>query len=156
MGILLSCGDISTVWLHFLDRNETLEEKGSWELHKNSICGFEQILLTAPNKTAVVRPLTSHLINHPRKAGKLYLHNWRNKDELINGVHQWTPTHWRTNIGQATKIYIHLLCAVVTVGRLEDIYRVVTDRDRWKRDKTNKNTSFASSTFKIVLNYFRP
>ena len=34
-------------------------EKARWELHKDAVCCFEQILEAAPHKTAIVRPLTS-------------------------------------------------------------------------------------------------
>ena len=36
-------------------------EKYRWELHKDTVYCFEQILEAAPNKTAVLQPLTSHL-----------------------------------------------------------------------------------------------
>ena len=34
--------------------NKTLVEKAKWELNKNSMCCFEQILETVPYKTATV------------------------------------------------------------------------------------------------------
>ena len=49
---------------------ETLGEKATWELHKDDGICFEQILKEAPNKTADLRPLTSHLTNHPSKTSQ--------------------------------------------------------------------------------------
>ena len=55
MGIIPSCSHVSTaVWLHQLDFNEALREKGRWELHKNIACCLEQILEAAPHKIAAV------------------------------------------------------------------------------------------------------
>ena len=37
MGIFPSCKRVSTtVWLHYFDFNEMLEEKARWELHKSA------------------------------------------------------------------------------------------------------------------------
>ena len=75
--------------------NETLGEKVGWELHLDAACCFEQIREAAPYKTAAELPLIPHLRNHPRKVSKAC---WRNKDELINDVLQWTSTHGHTNV----------------------------------------------------------
>ena len=59
---LPSCGYVSTyVWMHHLDSNKMHEVKTSWELYKNAMCCFKQILETAAHKTAIVKSLTSHL-----------------------------------------------------------------------------------------------
>ena len=50
----------TTVWLHYLDSNETLGEKAGWELLKEAACCLQQILEVAAYKTAAVQPLTSH------------------------------------------------------------------------------------------------
>ncbi len=71
MGFLPSSGYVNTtVWMHHMDASETYKEKASCEQHKNATCLFEQILEVTPEKTAAVRPLTSHLTNHPRRAGQ--------------------------------------------------------------------------------------
>ena len=49
-----------------------IERKATWELYRNAACCFEQILEATPHKTAAVRPLTSHLANHPSKMKKTY------------------------------------------------------------------------------------
>ena len=57
-------------WLHHVDFNEMPGEKTKCELYKNDICCFKQILEAAPHKTAAVRPLTYHWLNHPNKMSK--------------------------------------------------------------------------------------
>ena len=95
-----------------------LEEKVRWELHKNDACCFEQILESAPYKTPVVRPFTSHLANY-RRWIKHAEHCWRSKDECISNV-LWILT-------LDAKPYIHLLCAN-TGCHLKDLTRVMANR----------------------------
>ena len=65
-GFLPSCGFVSiTVWRHHLDSNKKHGEKARWELYKNTMCYFDQILEAAVFKTAVVQAHTSHLTNYP-------------------------------------------------------------------------------------------
>ena len=60
MGFLPKCGHVSTtLCMHYLNSNKTHGEKTRWELHKNVMYCFEQILEAAPHKTAAVQPLTS-------------------------------------------------------------------------------------------------
>ena len=49
-----------------------LEKNPRWELHKNSVRYLEQFLETKSLKRAAMRPLTSHLKNHPTKTKKTY------------------------------------------------------------------------------------
>ena len=56
--------------MHHHYANETHKEKAIWELHKNVMCCFEQILEATPHKTLAIRPLTSHLTNYPSKTNK--------------------------------------------------------------------------------------
>ena len=46
--------------MHHIDTYVMHQEKAIWELHKNAMCCFEQILEVTPNKTDV-QPLMSHL-----------------------------------------------------------------------------------------------
>ena len=65
MKYLLNYGSVSTiVRMRHLYSNETLREKARWGLYKNSTCWFQQIPEATPNKTAAVRPLSSHLTNY--------------------------------------------------------------------------------------------
>ena len=53
MGFLPSCVH-TTIWIQHMDTNKTERERARWELHKNAIFCFEQILEEAPYKTAAV------------------------------------------------------------------------------------------------------
>ena len=57
-------------WCAPEDTNKTHREKTRWELHKNTISYFEQILEPTPQETTIVQPLTSHLKNYPSKTDK--------------------------------------------------------------------------------------
>ena len=46
------------------------EEKAWWELYKNAMCCFEEILKATHHKPATVWPLTSNLTSHPSKTIK--------------------------------------------------------------------------------------
>ena len=71
-GFIPSCGCINTtVWMHHIDTNKTHWEKVKWELHKNTTSYLEQILGATYHETAAVRPLASHLKNHPSKTNKI-------------------------------------------------------------------------------------
>ena len=99
--ILPSCSCVSaTKWLHHLDSSKTLVEKVSWELCKDALFSFEQILEAAPHKTAVVQPLTSYLINHPSKTNKtwwalLEKWGWTHKRCSMDS-YSWTYQCWLT------------------------------------------------------------
>ena len=47
-----------------------LEKSTHWQLCKNAVGYFEQILAAAPNITASIWPPTSHLTCHPIKINK--------------------------------------------------------------------------------------
>ena len=51
-------------------------------------------------------------------------HCWISKDELIDNILLWTPTHRHGSIGQPAKIYIHQL-SVNTVCSQEDLLGVI-------------------------------
>ena len=54
-----------------MDANKTNGEKARWELYKNAMSCFQQILNARPYKTEAVQLLTSHLQNHPNKTNKI-------------------------------------------------------------------------------------
>ena len=68
---------------------ETLGEKARWELYKDVVCCFDQILKAILNKTAIVRPHTPCLTYHQRRARHVG-HCWWNKDEIIIDSSQQT------------------------------------------------------------------
>ena len=86
----------------YTDANETHGEQARWKLYKNITCYFKQILEATPLKTAALRPLTPHLINHPIHVR----HCWRIKDELIYDVLLWTFTPGHTSVGHSARIFI--------------------------------------------------
>ena len=61
MRIFPSFSNITIVWLHHLDFNETSGEKARWELHKDAAGYF---LEAGSYKTVVVEPLSSYLTVH--------------------------------------------------------------------------------------------
>ena len=129
-----SCGWVSTtVWRHHMDVNKMHRQKARWELHKNS-CYFEQILKATPHKTAAVWPLTSHQKNNPNKMNK----TWRNMDELISDVLQWTQTHECASVGQPARTYLHQLY-VDTGCSLEDLPGAMDDKDKWRKKESRKS-----------------
>ena len=101
MRILLSYSCvITTVWLHNFDLKH-LEKK----LHGNyteMLHAILQILEAAPNKTASVQLLTSHLINHPRHAGN----SWWSKDKLRSDVFLMDSYAWTHQCGLTSKILL--------------------------------------------------
>ena len=63
-----SCHHVNTtVLMHHLDTNKMYKEKVHWELYKNAMFHFEQILEATFHKTAAEQQLTSHLKTHPNK-----------------------------------------------------------------------------------------
>ena len=65
------------------------------QLLKNAASNIKQVLETAHNKAAAIRPPTTHhencQIRRTRHAG----HCWRCRDELISDVLLWPPSHGR-------------------------------------------------------------
>ena len=60
----------NTVWIHYMDSNETPRENAGWELHKNASCYFELILEATPQKFVAVWLLTSYLRNQQSKTNR--------------------------------------------------------------------------------------
>ena len=60
----------TTVRMHQVDANKTHGEKARWELRKNATSYFERIPKATPHITTSIRPLTSHLKNHPSKTNQ--------------------------------------------------------------------------------------
>ena len=81
-----------------LQRN--FEEKAWWELHKDDVCYFEQILDAVSNKTAAVRYLPPISQTIQVKRTRYAKHSWRIKAKLIKDVLLWTPADGHTSIGR--------------------------------------------------------
>ena len=58
-------------------------------------------------------------------------HCWRNRDELIRGVHLWTPTHGRAKAGLPARTYIQQLCED-TGCCPEDLPEPMNDWEKWR------------------------
>ena len=58
-------------------------------------------------------------------------HCWRSRDELINDVLLWTPTHGRAKAGRPARTYIQQLCED-TGCCPEDLPRAMNDREEWR------------------------
>ena len=48
--------DVSVIWVHYMDANETAGEEARRQLHKNASCNLKQVLAATPQKTLTVRP----------------------------------------------------------------------------------------------------
>ena len=58
--------------MHHMNADKTYREKARRKLHKNVISYIKQILeATLPTERIAVRPLTSHLKNHPSRTNKI-------------------------------------------------------------------------------------
>ena len=56
-----SSGRVDTaIWMYYIDANQRYGEKARRQLHKNAASNIEQVLETAPNKAAAVRPFSTH------------------------------------------------------------------------------------------------
>ena len=62
----------------------------------------------------------------------------RSKDELISGVHLWTPSHGRASVGRIRRIYLQQLCSN-TFCSLEELPGVMDDRDIWREKESQGN-----------------
>ena len=82
-------------------------EKTRRKLHKNAACCSRQILEAASHKTAAVRVLSLISQTIQVRRTKHTANYLTSKDELINSVLQWTPTHGHTNVGRPVKTHIH-------------------------------------------------
>ena len=60
-----SCRIDTTVWMHYMDANETAEEEARRQLHKNAASNIEQVLAATPHKAPTIRPPASHHENYP-------------------------------------------------------------------------------------------
>ena len=57
-------------------------------------------------------------------------HCWTSKDELINDILLWTPSHGQAKVRRSARTYLQL-CAD-TECSLQDLPLAMDDRDRWR------------------------
>ena len=67
-------------------------------------------------------------VRRTRNAG----HCWRSRDELINDVLLWTPTHGRAKAGWPARTYIQQLCEDMRCSP-EDLPEAMNDREKWRK-----------------------
>ena len=102
-------------------------EKAWRQLHKNAVSCIELVLEAASHKAAAVWTSTTHLENYPRHAR----HCWRSKDGFISNLLQWSPSHGWAKVRRPARTYLQQLCTD-TGCRMEDLPRVMDDRDKWQ------------------------
>ena len=91
-------------WLtSFLGTLWSLGVKFTWELHKDAWCCFQQILETAPYKTAAVLPLTAHLTNIQVRQTWRTGHCCSYKEQLISGIFPMDYSIWTHQCWPASK-----------------------------------------------------
>ena len=64
-------------------------------------------------------------------------HSWRNKDQLIIDVLQWTPSHGLASVERPARTYIQQVCTD-TGCCLEDLSEATDDRDEWREKDFGK------------------
>ena len=110
------------------------EEKARWELHKDAVCYFKQILIAAHQKIITVQPLTSNHKNcqlkPTRHAGHFW---WWSKDKLIRDI-LCTPTHGHYRGRWPTKTHSLLLCGNSIP------FRGFANSDRWQELNQGSHT----------------
>ena len=73
-------------------------------------------------------PITKTIqVRRTRHAG----HCWGRRDELINDVLLWTPTHGRAKAGRPARTYIQQLCEDTGFSP-EDLPEAMNDREKWR------------------------
>ena len=128
---LPSSGRVDTaVWMHYMDTNETDDEKFWRQLHKNAAGNIEQVLEATSHKAAAIRPPTTHHQNYQRRTRHAG-HSWRSRDELIRDVLLWTHSHSRAKSGRPARSYIQQLCEDTGCSP-EDMPEAMNDREGWR------------------------
>ena len=98
------------------------------QLHKNAASNIKQEPETTPNKAADVWPPTTHHENFPSETNQTC---WRSRDELINDVLLWTPSHGRAKAERPARNYIQQLCDDTGCSP-GDLPEAMNDREGWR------------------------
>ena len=124
--------------MYCLNSNETPGEKAWWELHKNAMCCFEQILGEGSHKTATVRPPAFYLTNHPNNPNKtcwILLVKWGRRHKRHSPEDSYTWIH----VGRPAKTYIS------SRYRLEDLPGAIDNRNKWWEKEKESGDSVLSA-----------
>ena len=111
-------------------------------LYKDAECYFEQILEAASYKTAAVRPLTSHLTNHPSEVSKIC---WA----LLKIQGWFSPRYRYSDVGWQAKLM--LISVVWTLGAILRTYQVQY-LIGWMTRKSKTNLSCWHGLMMLLLN----
>ena len=79
-------------------------------------------------------------------------HCWRSRDELINDILLWTPSHGRAKTGRPARTYIQRLYAD-TGCNLEDLPAAMDNREWW-RERVREICAGGTSTFTFYFLIF--
>ena len=64
-------------------------------------------------------------------------HCWRSRDELVNDVLVWPPSHGRAKPERSARTYIQQLCEDRVRVSPEDLPEAMNDRDGWRERVRN-------------------
>ena len=113
----------------------TLTKRLEKKLDGNYTRMFRAILNKSWRQHPTRRQLYGHLplitktiqVRRARHAG----HCWKSKDELVNDVLLWTPTHGQAKAGRPARTYIQQLCED-TGCNSENLPEAMNDREKWR------------------------
>ena len=106
-------------------------EKKAWrQIHKNVATYIEKVMEAAPQKAAAGRSPTTHHETIKIRRTRFAVNCWRNRDELLRDVLQWTSSHGRAKVGWPARTYIKQLCADMRCSP-EDLPKPIEDMLGW-------------------------
>ena len=100
---------------------------------------YTRMLRTKLNKSWKQKPTKQQLYGHlppitktiKVRRNKHAGYCWRSRDELINDVLLWTPSHGRAKAGWPARTYIQQLCKDAGWSP-EDLPAAMNDREEWR------------------------
>ena len=151
------CWVSTTVRQHLLDSKEMPTEKSKWGLHKIAICCLYKNIGSDTQQKTAVQPLISHLANHPSKMGKICCTEWEKQGWNHKQHSPLESYHW---MSQSWLYYkkLHQFCAN-TRCCLENLLRVMTNRDRWWEQEWRESVLFGLVGFygiSTIIGYLLP
>ena len=112
---------------------------------------IEQIQEATSHKTESVWSPTSHLKPIQKRRTKHAGHSWRSKNEFISNFLLWTPSKWCASVGRPTRTYLQQLCTD-TGCSLEDLQESIDNRDEWRQDNNDDDSTINFVVFAFLLN----
>ena len=126
---------------------DTLHRMLTKRIEKKLDGNYTRMLQAILNKSWRQQPIKQQLYSHLPPITKTIQvrwtrhvgHSWRNRDELISDVLQWTLSHGWAKAGQPARTYIQQLCADIE-GSLEDLPEAMDNRVGWQERVRNIRT----------------